>query len=349
MIGAPVSLGSPASRTGFSLLPPGDPVFIVGMNGSGTTMLLDCLGRHSSLYGFPRETRVIPHLMSIAPRYAPLTDSDNFERLWRYTARLAQFRMANGGLPMPLPDASSRASCTPDLAGLLDMLMQCFAQRSGKYRWCEKSPNYAQHMLKLDTLFPTARFIHVIRDGRDCASSFHRRWQRSPELAITRWKQLLRIARVQGETLGARYMEVRYEDLTAAPDAWLRQICEFVDLPFEVAVLQSSQPYLRADSGAAPGLRPNSGGWQQHFSAHRSQRLEQIAGRQLAELGYATTLAEGDETPPAWRQTCWRGADAVRQQLREVNLKLRGRIARPWWSILSRPINAWRQGKENQY
>lgn len=353
MIGAPVTLVPREARSAFRLLPPGAPVFIVGMNGSGTTMLLDCLGRHSALYGFPRETRVIPHLMSIAPKYGPLDDADNFARLWRYTARLAPFRLANDGVPMPLPSKSNQEACAPDLGGLLDMLMQCYAQRSGKYRWCEKSPHYAQHMLRLDGLFPEARFVHVIRDGRDCASSFHRRWKRSPELTITRWKQLLRVARTQGEALGSRYMEVRYEDLTEHPEFWMRRLCTFIDLPFEASVLQSSQPYLRTPDAdradGATGLQPNSGGWQQHFPRRRSLRLERIAGRQLTQLGYAASNREGDETPPAWRQTCWRGADAIRQQLREIDLKLRGRIARPWWSILSRPLDAWRQNKENQY
>lgn len=324
-----------------------DPVFIVGMNGSGTTMLLDCLSHHSALYGFPRETRLIPHLMSIAGRYAPLDDPDNFKRLWRYTTHLAPFRLANGGVPMPLP--SNWESSTRDLAGLLDTLLQSFAQRSGKSRWCEKSPHYAQHMLKLAELFPAARFVHVIRDGRDCASSFHRRWHRSPGLTITRWKQLVRIARAHSELLGPRYMEVRYEDLTSAPELWMKRICAFLALPFEPAVLQSSQPYLAVQRDGAAGLQPNSGRWQHYFSARQSRRLERIAGRLLAQNGYATAFPEADETPHAWRQFGWKVTDAVRQQLREIGRKLTGQIARPWWSILSRPINAYRQNKENLY
>ena len=248
---------------------------------------------------------------------------------------------------MPLP--SNWESSTRDLAGLLDTLLQAFAQRSGKSRWCEKSPQYAQHMLKLVELFPAARFVHVIRDGRDCASSFHRRWHRSPGLTITRWKQLVRIARAHSELLGTRYMEVRYEDLTSAPELWMKRICAFLGLPFEPAVLQSSQPYLAVQRDGTAGLQPNSGGWQHYFSVRQSRRLERIAGRLLAQNGYTTTFPDADETPPAWRQFVWKVTDAIRQQLREIGRKLTGRIARPWWSILSRPINAYRQNKENLY
>lgn len=319
-------------------------------------MLLDCLNRHSALYGFPRETRLIPHLIRVSAKFQPLSEPANFKRLWQYAAGLAPFRLANGGEPMQLPP--DWATCTPDLAGLLNMLFLCFARPDSKVRWCEKSPQYAHHMVSLSGLYPEARFVHVIRDGRDCARSFHRRWHRSPELTITRWKQLMHNTRAQRTALGSRYLEVRYEDLTSKPEIWAKRICDFLDLPFEAAVLQSSQPYLfgpRVIEGGSDPVAPdgvgelqaNSGKWETHFSAQRATRLETIAGQSLAEYGYATTLPESDTTPGIWRQRGWRAADAVRQQLSEISLKLRGRIARPWWSILVRPLNAYRQDREN--
>lgn len=45
-----------------------EPIFIVGMNGSGTTMLLDCLGRHPQLYGFPLHSRVISKMTAGSTR-----------------------------------------------------------------------------------------------------------------------------------------------------------------------------------------------------------------------------------------------------------------------------------------
>jgi hypothetical protein len=201
-------------------------------------------------------------------------------------------------------------------------------------------------MLKLAALFPNARFIHMVRDGRDCAYSFHRRWRRSPELTITRWKLLLRAAREQGKTLAGSYLEVRYEDLTSSPEFWMRKICTFIDLPFEPTVLLSSRPYLAASKNGT-GMQANSGRWRKYFSTRRATRLEHIAGQLLAERGYTTAYPDRDETPGKWQQRRWKLADASRQQLREISLKLQGRIARPWWSILSRPLNAIRQNREN--
>jgi hypothetical protein len=194
----------------------------------------------------------------------------------------------------------------------------------------------------------------MIRDGRDCASSFHRRWHRQPDLTMLRWKKLVRTARAQGQALGSgRYLEVRYEDLTRAPEIWMRRICRFLELPFDPAVLQSSQPYLdgprRASPDAAGSLRENSGRWESYFSARVAGRLERIGGRALQEFGYATSVPESDETPVKWRQRLWNAKDSGFQFFREVGQKLTGRIERPWWTILSRPLNAYRQGRENLF
>ena len=40
------------------------PIFVVGMNGSGTTMLLNHLDSHSTIYGFPQETRLLPQMLA---------------------------------------------------------------------------------------------------------------------------------------------------------------------------------------------------------------------------------------------------------------------------------------------
>jgi hypothetical protein len=338
---AAVSYGDPRGRR---------PVFVVGMNGSGTTMLVDCLDKHPALYGFPLETRLIPHLVRVARRYEPLGDDDNFRRFWDYAAGLTPFRLVSGGSPQRLPP--DWQTCTRDVAGLLNMLFLTFAQRQDKWRWCEKSPQYAQHLAMLGALFPHAMFIHVVRDGRDCACSLHRRWRLAPALTMVRWKQLMERARTQGRTLGGRYLEIRYEQLTAEPALWMRRVCAFLGEPFDPAVLQSSQPYLTGmrdyrRNQPVGHLERNSGRWREYFPLRVQERLERIGGRTLAELGYPTSHPQGDELPPRWLQRWWMLSGGARQFLHEVNAKLHGRIERPWWSILSRPVNARRQRREN--
>lgn len=326
------------------------PVFVVGMNGSGTTMLLDSLGRHRELYAFPRETRLIPYLIIDSQRFGNLRDDDNFRELWDAARNLPAFVYVNGSRPLPLP--SDWRQCPRSVAAVLDQIFLTFASRDGKRRWCEKTPQHVQHISCLSDAFPEASFIHVIRDGRDCAASFKRRWGRTPELSIYRWKKVVAEGRRQGALIGGeRYMEVRYEDITGEPEYWLRRLCEFLSIPFDNAVLESSQPYLKTAGGSnsGGGLRPNTGNWQRTFSSSKVDRLERIGGVMLRRLGYATQTAGSDRDPHPLRRWQWSHGDMVRQYLREILLKLRGRIERPWHVILIKPWISRTQRRANRY
>lgn len=325
------------------------PVFVVGMNGSGTTVLLDCLGRHAALYAFPRETRLIPYLIARQASYGDLNIDHRFRSLWDEVRNLAVFRATNADAPVPLPENWRDYPRT--LAAILDAVFSHFAALHGKRRWCEKTPQHVQHLLALAELFAGAKFIHVIRDGRDCAVSFHRRWKRQPELTIFRWKKVVTAGRAQGNRLGPdRYLEIRYEDLTAEPEPSLRRICAFLNEPFDAATLESAQPYLQpGEEGQERGLRRNSGKWQTYFSKHSQETLERIAGRTLAECGYASRFASGDADISRWQRKYWSIMDTLRQYSREIRLKLSGEVARPWRAILIKPLTALRQRRHNEY
>jgi Sulfotransferase family len=326
-----------------------EPVFVVGMNGSGTTMLLDCLGRHPQLFAFPRETRLIPYLMAREASYGDLGVDENFLRLWNDVRNLAVFREANGNVAVPLP--ADWRHYPRRLAAVLDAVFRHFAAAQGKQRWCEKTPQHVQHLQALAANFPGARFVHVIRDGRDCAVSFNRRWKRQPELTVFRWKKVVTMGREQGRRLGAhRYLEVRYEDLTAAPEQSLRRICHFVGLPFHPAVLDSAQPYLQSKAHIpGRGLQRNSGKWRTYFSPQSLDSLERIAGRTLASCGYDTRFPDADSDLAAWRRKYWAARETLREYSREVWRKATGELERPWRVILVKPVNALRHRQHNVY
>lgn len=329
------------------------PLFIVGMNGSGTTMLLECLGRHPKLYAFPRETRLIPHLYASRGRFGDLNDDGNYLKLWHEVRRLQIFRYVNGGNAVPLP--GDWAEHPRSLTAVLDAVFRYFAAQEGKSRWCEKTPQHVQHLDVLAQMFPDARFVHVVRDGRDCAASFHRRWRRAPELTMYRWKRVVREARRQSVRLGpSRYLELRYEALTAEPELWLRRVCAFAGLDFDPSVLQSTHRFMTAEAAGrrAPGetsVLPNSGRWRHHFTARRRARLDRIGGAVLHELGYETSAPHADRDLSRLAQRAYAARDVVIQYSREIALKLAGRIERPWSNILYRPLVAMRHRRVNRF
>ena len=286
------------------------PVFIVGMNGSGTTMLLDCLNSHPNLYGFPLETRVLPYYLERAHTYGDLTDDKRFLKLWQDLRSIVFFKIVNGGEPPPLPD--DWAEHERSLASVLDAIFRYFAAREGKRRWCEKSPLYALHLERFASAYPSARFIHLIRDGRDCAASFNRRWGFTPAKTMHHWKHVVRRGRELGSTLGNRYMEVRYEELTDWPRTTMRQLCAFLDEPYISDVLEIGRPRNQKKTLAVK-IIPNSEKWRTCFSPRELRRLERIGGALLHELGYETSDPVGDWDVSRYLMGYWACRDNSRR------------------------------------
>ena len=289
------------------------PAFVVGMNGSGTTMLAESLGRHPDLYMFPFEVRVLPYHLK-ALRGADLGSLEARRRFVDALSAAKPFWHANGRQSLRLSDA---ALAYGGAANAVDALFQHFARQQGKARWGEKSPMNLLHLELLASVFPAARFVHIVRDGRDAAQSFHRRYGYCPEETVYRWKHVIERGRRQGIELGSeRYLEIRYEALTESAEDGLRRVCTFLGLAFDPVMLNSSMRMMdEATAGGAQQIIVNSGKWQTYFSVREQVALEAIAGRQLAALGYSASVL-GDAEPSPWRRLWWRGLGLTRRTAR---------------------------------
>lgn len=280
------------------------PVFIVGMNGSGTTMLADSLGDHPGLYMFPLEAKVIPFFMNNLHRYDNLNSIDACRRLAQDIGRTRSFWQVNNNTPLVVDDSHFHEL---SFSGVIHAIFGELAQREGKHRWGEKSPMNLLHIATLAKEFPNAQFIHIIRDGREVAQSFHRRWFFHPKRTIYRWKRLVAIGREQGSRLSReRYLEVRFEELTQNPEKEMQRVCNFLNLTFVDKITKSSMRMMDQNQASSYDNRiiSNSEKWKEYFNSDQVSTLERIAGRYLSELGYETSI-QGDEEPTLLHLCQW--------------------------------------------
>jgi hypothetical protein len=151
-------------------------------------------------------------------------------------------------------------------------------------------------------LFPEARFVHVVRDGRDVALSMRRAaqsWDASmgPNVSMSvraeAWKRQTELARQHRDVLGDRYLEIRYEDLRRDVTAAARVLFDFARIPYddvvldrvrEATALTSYDPAVKK-SGFRGGGREGSG-WRDRMTFAEAARFDRIAGELLVELGY---------------------------------------------------------------
>lgn len=310
------------------------PLFVVGMNGSGTTMMLDHLGHHPELFAYPLETYILPYFLQTEHKYGDLQSDANFLRLWNDIRSSYVFRSRNAGRSMALPEDWSNVPRS--VAGIFDRIMRIFAEREGKRRWSEKTPMHVLHIDRLAAAFPESQFIHMVRDGRDCAASDHRRWNRHPASTIYRWKSVVFEGRRQGQLIGDRYLELRYEAVTHEPDYYMRLACEFAGLPYNERVLETKRPRQRVIGHDAKTIVKNLERNKGYFSRKRLQSLERIAGRRLTEMGYKTEFYNGDDNPGLVVRWWWSIHDTCRVTFQHLRMKYTGQQRMTWRLLFQR-------------
>jgi hypothetical protein len=108
------------------------------------------------------------------------------------------------------------------------------AKLSAKPHFVEKTPRHLRHMSEIRGHVPLAKFILLVRDGRDVAASFLRRYG-SIDRGVRRWIEDNNI--VAMEQNAADTLMVRYEDLVTCPEAELQRCCVFAGVPYHAAML----------------------------------------------------------------------------------------------------------------
>jgi signal transduction histidine kinase len=136
--------------------------------------------------------------------------------------------------------ARAEAADPRSYPALVDAVFSAYAAERGKVRWGDKTPGYVSYLPELARMFPAARFVHLVRDGRDVAASLAE-WDWGARTAVSGafwWAHKVRVGRRDGVRLGPqRYLELRLEDLTADPEATLPELCVFFGEEFAPAML----------------------------------------------------------------------------------------------------------------
>ena len=186
-----------------------------------------------------------------------------------------------------------------DLGDAVRTVFVTYALSRGKSRWGDKTPGYLLSMDLVGGLLPEARFVHLIRDGRNVAMSLvalDKAWAPNDlGRAALRWRRRVEKGRELGHALGPqRYREIRYEDLIENPEAILRDLCTYVEIPFDDAMVHAYQRPAPT-AGASPGQRhsrlaPIKGlrDWSRDMPSKDLVLVEAVAGAALESLGLRT-------------------------------------------------------------
>src|SRR5262249_39863051 len=221
-------------------------LFIVGCPRSGTTLLQRIADAHPQIAITP-ETHWIPRYFE---RRKGLTlDGWVTRKLIRKLIAYHKFHQLGIGRKelKALLAPGQPVSYARFVSGIFDL----YGRAHEKPLVGDKTPGYARSIPTVHALWPEAKFVHLIRDGRDvCLSAINWRkpgqllsrqptWKEDAVITIALWWLWhVRLGREEGFALGpARYHEVRYESLVARPEDECVKLCAFLGVPYDEAML----------------------------------------------------------------------------------------------------------------
>lgn len=204
------------------------------------------------------------------------------------------------------------ALATARMRDVVRIVYDIHLQRSGKVRWGDKTPPYVRIIPQLTTIFPGARFIVLIRDGRDVAKSFQslRIYGKSVRQNTIEWREASRWERKwQASKHASSMLRVRYEDLVLDPEPTLRRICEFIGVSFEPQMLAWQESVERLvpkremhvhEKLARTTSHDDVGRWTREMNDREVFIAEAFMGRDLRRFGYECRFSS-----PLWRPVFW--------------------------------------------
>lgn len=211
--------------------PETEPVFIVGLGRSGTTLTSLILDRHSRI-SVCNESHFVPLTRSERVD-EPLSDSDARALLDRLPTDWTGVGSAE---TMEVFQETDRT-----LRSLFDSLLRARMLRTGKQRYGEKTPLHFRYLDQLFEWYPAARIVFLVRDPRRVHASFLRS-RFAPRLAtVDRWavsralywsyavRELRRVERRHPGQVHA----LRFEDLVSDTEESVRNLCRFLGEPYE--------------------------------------------------------------------------------------------------------------------
>ena len=288
-------------------------VFACGVPRSGTTLLQRMLNSHPEM-AVANDTHFIPRALELTDKTLiqqaqtgasiELTDelADNVFQYHRFRR-----------LGLSSEEFDTVKARSGSYQELVAGLYAGFGSKHNKPLAGEKTPDYLRRLSLLHGLFPDAKLIHLVRDGRNVALSLLdwatptkgpgrlELWNEHPiGVCALWWKWFVDHARQQSTSLPTTaFLELRYEDLVDQPEQQMRLTCDFLGLDFHQQMLEYHRGKSKSKSAGklsakSAWLAPQKGlrDWRSDMSREQIELFEILAGDALKAYGYSVASSE---------------------------------------------------------
>jgi hypothetical protein len=277
------------------------PFFIVGNDRSGTTMLRIILDRGPDAAIPPESMFLTDVTIPTGTRGAAATtpsgtpDAAAWEALMEEVWHHPKVRLWE--LPGPAPAVPPGLAPADAARFVLGAPFAAYARKHGKPRWGDKTPHYVHHVDQLLEIWPDARFVVLVRDGRDVALSL-RSMPFGPNnawAAAQWWARGIRAGAAAQARHPDQVLTVRYEDIVSDPAARVAAVCAFLELDYSDDMLDlahADRSKIVADQTSwfptlFEGINTRAvARWPREMPVRDQAVFAALARDELAQLGY---------------------------------------------------------------
>jgi hypothetical protein len=274
------------------------PIFVAGLERSGTSLMYALLATHPGL-AMTRRTNMWTYFYD---QYGDLSQPANFENclnmMMRYK-RLVKLKPDPERIRREFKQGSNKS-----YAHLFALLEEHYAEQVGKPRWGDKSLNTERYAGLIFSAYPGARILHMMRDPRDRYASVLTRWKaRRGDVGAgtAMWLSSVSLANENQKRYPDQYKIVRYETLAAQPEEMLQDICDFIDEPYvpEMITMQGAKRFREQGSNSSYGQRKpgaistsSIGRYSQVLSPRQITFIQSVAKEEMRLFDYELDTIE---------------------------------------------------------
>jgi len=276
------------------------PIFLIGAERSGTTLLEVMLGCHPRITA-PPPAWLFPRFYPYLYTYGDLSQDDNLRTLAsEMLLSVHRWRPLSSNLTEAVDILVSEAT-EKSFAGLFNAMLKLHVKQTTKQRWVEKTPHNLFFIAPIKELFPNAQFLHIIRDGRDQSVSYMQAsfGPTNVLVAAEAWKLCVNAVRPWKDKLSSsELLEISYEELVREPEKTLVKICVFLSEDYSPSMLdfwkrgigrrRSKRHDLRLIG--SPVTTESVGRYKRFLSIWEQEIFAGVAGKALEENGYAVDV-----------------------------------------------------------
>ena len=220
------------------------PLFIVGKPRSGTKLLYRLLSNHPQIK-LADEMQFLPFLLKKKKFYYDLSHFQTFLKFYNTLSKSHYFTYKKRRKCLLSAKKWYSLCDNFTMEGVIETLVRYYTKslNDPNIIWGDKSPNYTNQAGEIKKYFKQAKFIHIIRDPRDAATSAHRVWGTNIYRFAQRWyNDINKLHKDQKYFDNDTCLEVTYEDLVSMPKFTVDRILKFLGLSAVEEILTLKQP-----------------------------------------------------------------------------------------------------------